>query len=130
MRWFRALAAFLSVSGPPVGSKYEGCVKLPMVGTQDICLHILSNEIATIHLKGFVTMEDQIQYSIIDDRFEFVLGEQLQRKMNRLRSEIRHAHYDKLRDVAAITLHIKPLFYSRKVLLKRSVIKSTTLGKK
>jgi hypothetical protein len=105
---------------PVPGSEYHTDFYIPMLGRQHIEFRISSRSDAELHLHGPVVRRDSVQYRIAENgEVAFVLGDSLHAFMNKYRSEIAHARYDGTADIAVLLLKIRPIRFTKEIILRR-----------
>lgn len=104
---------------PPIGANYRTNLNFLWIGQQNIELCILSKTEANITLEGIIDCKDTITYGI-DSKgsIAFHLTNVLQAKLNKYRVTLSVASYES--DVAQIYIVIKPIRFTKRVILHRS----------
>ncbi len=105
---------------PPIGRQYGKTITIPVLGTQEIFSEVLSENTVAIKLKGIVNQNGTAKYLKNDNRDLIVLSYNLRNTLNRLKVDFGRPEYDNMRDCVIFSIKIKPLFYSKNIILERS----------
>lgn len=104
---------------PPVGRQYGKTITIPVLGKQEIFSEILSKNTVGVYLKGIVNQNGTAKYLNNDEREMVVLSYNLRKTMKMLGVDFNMPEYDIKRDRVIFHLKIKPLFYSKNIVLDR-----------
>ena len=104
----------------PIGVSYEANLHIPIMGSQNIQLSILSESKAHIDLTGLITTNGNVDYTFSDSKFQFELSYNLQCTLDKYRCEIADATYNSQIDVASIVIRA-PFFIRKRVVLYRKM---------
>ena len=104
---------------PPVGRQYSKIITIPVLGKQQIFSEVLSKNTVGIHLKGIVNQNGTAKYLNNDEREIVVLSYNLRKTMKMLGVDFNMPEYDIKRDRVIFCLKIKPVFYSKNIVLDR-----------
>lgn len=116
---FLLLFGLVSNIIPPVGRQYSKTITIPVLGRQEIVSRVLSKNTVGIHLKGIVNQNGTAKYLNNDEREMVVLSYNLRKTMKMLGVDFNMPEYDIKRDRVIFHLKIKPLFYSKNIVLDR-----------
>lgn len=107
-----------NLNRPPVGATYSANINFYFIGEQNINLFIKTDTHAVIQLGGIVKSKDTILYNIDENGLiEFKMNHNLQNMLNKMLISIHDAKYEK--DIARISVFVKPIRYRKNVKLKR-----------
>ena len=104
---------------PPVGRQYSKIITIPVLGKQQIFSEVLSKNTVGISLKGIVNQNGTAKYLNNDEREIVVLSYNLRKTMKMLGVDFNMPEYDIERDRVIFRLKIKPVFYSKTIVLDR-----------
>ena len=104
---------------PPVGRQYSKIITIPILGKQQIFSEVLSKNTVGIHLKGIVNQNGTAKYLNNHGKELIVLSYNLRKRIKMLGVDFNIPEYDIKRDRVIFHLKIKPLFYSKNIVLNR-----------
>lgn len=104
---------------PPVGREYGKTISIPMLGNQEIHSKVITKNSVGISLKGVVNLNGTAKYFKNEDREVIVLSYNLRKTLRTLQVDFGRPEYDSKRDRVIFCLKIKPLFYSKNIILER-----------
>ena len=104
---------------PPVGRQYSKIITIPVLGKQQIFSEVLSKNTVGIHLKGIVNQNGTAKYLNNHGKELIVLSYNLRKRIKMLGVDFNIPEYDIKRDRVIFRLKIKPLFYSKNIVLDR-----------
>ena len=104
---------------PPVGREYGKTISIPMLGNQEIHSRVITKNSVDISLKGLVNLNGTAKYLKSEDREVIVLSYNLRKALKTLQVDFGRPEYDSKRDRVIFCLKIKPLFYSKNIILER-----------
>ena len=104
---------------PPVGREYGKTISIPMLGNQAIHSRVITKNSVGISLKGIVNLNGTAKYLKSEDRELIVLSYNLRKTLRTLQVDFGRPEYDSKRDRVIFCLKIKPLFYSKNIILER-----------
>lgn len=104
---------------PPVGRQYGKTISIPMLGNQEIHSRVITKNSVDISLKGVVNLNGTAKYLKSEDRELIVLSYNLRKTLRTLQVDFERPEYDSKRDRVIFRLKIRPLFYSKNIILER-----------
>ena len=104
---------------PPVGRQYSKIITIPVLGKQQIFSEVLSKNTVGIHLKGIINQNGTAKYLNNHGKELIVLSYNLRKRIKMLGVDFNIPEYDIKRDRVIFCLKIKPLFYSKNIVLNR-----------
>jgi len=104
---------------PPVGREYGKTISIPMLGNQEIHSRVMTKNSVGISLKGIVNLNGTAKYLKSEDQELIVLSYNLRKTLRTLQVDFGRPEYDSKRDRVIFCLKIKPLFYSKNIILER-----------
>jgi len=104
---------------PPVGREYGKTISIPMLGNQEIHSRVITKNSVGISLKGIVNLNGTAKYLKSEDRELIVLSYNLRKTVRTLQVDFGRPEYDSKSDRVIFRLKIKPLFYSKNIILER-----------
>lgn len=104
---------------PPVGRQYSKIITIPVLGKQQIFSEVLSKNTVGIHLKGIINQNGTAKYLNNHGKELIVLSYNLRKRIKMLGVDFNIPEYDIKRDRVIFRLKIKPLFYSKNIVLNR-----------
>jgi hypothetical protein len=104
---------------PPAGREYGKTISIPMLGNQEIHSRVITKNSVGISLKGIVNLNGTAKYLKSEDRELIVLSYNLRKTLRTLQVDFGRPEYDSKRDRVIFCLKIKPLFYSKNIILER-----------
>jgi hypothetical protein len=90
-----------------------------MLGNQEIHSRVITKNSVGINLKGVVNLNGTAKYLKSEDRELIVLSYNLRNTLRILQVDFGRPEYDSERDRVIFRLKIKPLFYSKNIILER-----------
>ncbi len=105
---------------PPVGRQYGKTISIPMLGNQEIHSRVITKNSVDISLKGVVNLNGTAKYLKSEDRELIVLSYNLRKTLRTLQVDFERPEYDSKRDRVIFRLKIRPLFYSKNIILERA----------
>ena len=106
---------------PPLGNQYGKVISIPVLGKQEILSKVISENTVSINLKGIVNQNGTIKYLKNDDKELIVLSYNLRNTLKILQVDFGAPEYDIKRDRVLFRLKIKPVFYSKNIVLDRMI---------
>ena len=117
--WWGVLAA-TAILALPLDATYATRIRVPLIGAQDVSLHLTNRTHARVALSGIVRREGYVAYARrVDGGYDFDLDDCLRSLMRTYRCDISDAAFDEVADEARLTLHIRPLRLRRRLRLAR-----------
>lgn len=113
--------ALITNNLPPIGRQYTNTISIPVLGKQEIISEVISKNTVAINLKGLVNKNGTAKYLKNDDKELIVLSYNLRKTLKILRVEFGRPEYDNERDKVIFRLKIKPIFYSKNIVLDRMI---------
>jgi hypothetical protein len=104
---------------PPVGRQYGKTISIPMLGNQEIHSRVMTKNSVGIRLKGIVNLNGTAKYLKSEDPELIVLSYNLRKTLRTLQVDFERPEYDSKRDRVIFRLKIRPLFYSKNIILER-----------
>ena len=104
---------------PPVDREYGKTISIPMLGNQEIHSRVMTKNSVGIRLKGVVNLNGTAKYLKSEDRELIVLSYNLRNTLRILQVDFGRPEYDSERDMVIFRLKIRPLFYSKNIILER-----------
>jgi hypothetical protein len=104
---------------PPVGRQYSKIITIPVLGKQQIFSEVLSKNTVGIHLKGIVNQNGTAKYLKNEMQELIVLSYNLRKTLKMLGVDFNKPEYDIESDRVIFRLKIKPVFYSKTIVLDR-----------
>ncbi len=114
------VSSLISNVFPPVGRQYGKTISIPMLGNQEIHSRVITKNSVGINLKGVVNLNGTAKYLKSEDRELIVLSYNLRNTLRILQVDFGRPEYDSERDRVIFRLKIKPLFYSKNIILERA----------
>jgi len=104
---------------PPIGRQYGKTITIPLIGKQEIISKILSKNNSAIYLKGIVNQNGTAKYLHKDKEDFVILSYNLRKTMRTLQIDFDIPEYDSKKDRVIFRLKVRPIFYSKKIVLDR-----------
>ena len=90
-----------------VGAVYEGCLQVPVVGSQHVRLTVLDEDRARVHMRGIVTADECFSFRWDgDDRYSISSSEGLSSALKRHHCRVTRVRYDAAEDVASASVRV------------------------
>ena len=106
---------------PTIGNIYYKNLYFPLIGRQYIETKIIKKNVANIKLEGIITTIGTATYYENNNKTEIMLSKTLLESMNKLQCNFYNPEYDIIKDEIIFKIFIKPLFYNKKIILKRYI---------
>lgn len=116
---FILLNQTISLILPNYGSIYKKTLQFPLLGNQNIETEFLKNNEISIRLQGLIDENGTAKYFICNDDIEIELSSNLKRLIDKRKTDFELINYDSIKDMVNIRLHIKPLFFNKRISLER-----------
>ena len=113
------VSSLISNVFPPVGREYGKTISIPILGNQEIHSRVMTKNSVGIRLKGIVNLNGTAKYLKSEDRELIVLSYNLRKTLRTLQVDFERPEYDSKRDRVIFRLKIRPLFYSKNIILER-----------
>ena len=113
------VSSLISNVFPPVGREYGKTISIPILGNQEIHSRVMTKNSVGIRLKGIVNLNGTAKYLKSEDRELIVLSYNLRKTLRTLQVDFGRPEYDSKRDRVIFCLKIRPLFYSKNIILER-----------
>ena len=110
----------MSVIMPSIGNIYGKNILIPLVGYQYIETEIKKKNTVSITLSGIINEKGTakyIKYKGGDDII--ILSRNLKQLIKQFRCEFNFPVYDNNNDIIIFKLYIKPLYFNKKIVLKK-----------
>lgn len=114
------VSSLISNVFPPVGREYGKTISIPILGNQEIHSRVMTKNSVGIRLKGIVNLNGTAKYLKSEDRELIVLSYNLRKTLRTLQVDFGRPEYDSKRDRVIFRLKIRPLFYSKNIILERA----------
>ena len=114
------VSSLISNVFPPVGREYGKTISIPILGNQEIHSRVMTKNSVGIRLKGIVNLNGTAKYLKREDRELIVLSYNLRKTLRTLQVDFGRPEYDSKRDRVIFRLKIRPLFYSKNIILERA----------
>ena len=113
-----------SIVKPPIGAVYTTAFTVPLVGKQHVSLNVLNSKQACIILSGIVNKNGIAEYIISSEgNVNFKLDETLHNFVHKVKCKISNSLYDPYTDTAQLDVYVRPLFFKKKLVLRRENMK-------
>lgn len=104
---------------PPIGRQYSKIINFPMLGKQEIISEVLSKNMVGITLNGVINLNGTAKYYNNEMQDLIVLSYNLRKTLKMLQVEFDKPQYDNEKDSVLFRLKIRPIFYSKNIVLDR-----------
>jgi hypothetical protein len=104
---------------PQTGSIYRKVLSIPLIGEQNIETEFSNNNLIFIRLSGIVVENGTAEYNIIDDKVNIILSNNLDKIIEKRRSEFKIIGYDEYNDILKMFLYVRPIFLKKNIELER-----------